>query len=404
MILRDKHIVLGVTGGIAAYKAVEVASRLVKAGAQVDVVMTPAATQFVGALSFQAITGRPVSVEMFALLRETDIAHVSLAHRADLLIIAPLTANTLAKLAHGLADNLLTATALDTRAPLLLAPAMETGMWDNPLTQANLARLRETRDVTVVGPAEGRLASGAVGVGRMAEPAEIVDAARWVLGRTGPLRGRRIVVTAGGTREPLDPLRVLTNRSSGRMGVALAFAARDAGAEVVLIHTPGVPPVPWGAKAVVVETAQEMRDAVLEAIATADALVMAAAVADYRPAQVAGQKIKKTTEPLILPLERTPDILAEVAARRAEWPRLRVVIGFAAETERLVENARDKLQRKRLELIVANDARAAMGADTNQVTLIAADGSVEELPLLPKDEVAERLIARLAALLSTDLP
>jgi len=400
MILRDKHIVLGVTGGIAAYKAVEVASRLVKAGAQVDVVMTPAATQFVGALSFQAITGRPVSVEMFALLRETDIAHVSLAHRADLLIVAPLTANTLAKLAHGLADNLLTATALDTRAPLLLAPAMETGMWDNPLTQANLARLRETRDVTVVGPAEGRLASGVVGVGRMAEPAEIVDAARWVLGRTGPLRGRRIVVTA----EPLDPLRVLTNRSSGRMGVALAFAARDAGAEVILIHTPGVPPVPWGAKAVVVETAQEMRDAVLEAIATADALVMAAAVADYRPAQVAGQKIKKTTEPLILPLERTPDILAEVAARRAEWPRLRVVIGFAAETERLVENARDKLQRKRLELIVANDARAAMGADTNQVTLIAADGSVEELPLLPKDEVAERLIARLAALLSTDLP
>ncbi|HIP97162.1 MAG TPA: bifunctional 4'-phosphopantothenoylcysteine decarboxylase/phosphopantothenoylcysteine synthetase, partial [Anaerolineae bacterium] len=208
----------------------------------------------------------------------------------------------------------------------------------------------------------------------------------------------------GGTREPLDPLRVLTNHSSGQMGVALACAARDAGAEVVLIHTPGVPPAPWGTQAITVETAQEMRDAVLDATAGADALVMAAAVADYRPAQVAGQKIKKTAEPLILTLERTPDILAEVAAHRAEWSRLRVVIGFAAETERLVENARDKLQRKRLELIVANDARAAMGADTNQVTLIAANGSVEELPLLPKDEVAERVIARLAALLSTDLP
>ena len=402
MILRDKHIVLGVTGGIAAYKAVEIASRLVKAGARVDVVMTPAATRFVGALTFQAITGRPVAIEMFALLRETDIAHVSLARRADLLIIAPLTANTLAKLAHGLADNLLTATALDTHAPLLLAPAMETGMWENPLTQANMARLREARDTTVVGPAVGRLASGEMGVGRMAEPAEIVDAARWVLGRTGLLRGRRIVVTAGGTREPLDPVRVLTNRSSGRMGVALAFAARDAGAEVILIHTPGVPPAPWGVREVTVETAQEMRDAVLEAIADADALVMAAAVADYRPAQVAGQKIKKTTEPLILTLERTPDILAEVAARRVELPRLRVVVGFAAETGRLVENARDKLQRKRLDLIVANDALAAMGADTNQVTLIATDGSVEELPLLPKEEVARRLIARLATLFSAD--
>ena len=400
MILQGKRVILGVTGGIAAYKTVEVASRLVQAGAQVDVVMTPAAAQFVSPLTFQTVTARPVAVEMFALLRETDIAHVSLARRAELLIVAPLSANTLAKLAHGLADNLLTTTALDTRAPLLLAPAMETGMWDNPLTQDNLARLRQARDVTVVGPAAGRLASGAVGVGRMAEPAEIVDAARWVLGRAGPLRGRRVVVTAGGTREPLDPVRVLTNRSSGRMGVALAVTARDAGADVTLIHTPGVPPVPWGANEVTVETAQEMRDAVLEAVGDADALIMAAAVADYRPAQVAGQKIKKTAGPLALTLERTPDILVEVAARRAELPRLRVVVGFAAETERIVENARDKLQRKKLELIVANDARAAMGADTNQVTIIAADGSVEALPLLPKDEVAGRVIARLAELLS----
>lgn len=399
MILQGKHIVLGVTGGIAAYKAVEVASRLVKAGAQVDVAMTPAATQFVTPLTFQAVTARPVAVEMFALLRKTDIAHVSLAGRADLLIIAPLTANTLAKLAHGLADNLLTATALDTHAPLLLAPAMETGMWENPLTQENLTRLCQARDVTVIGPAEGRLASGAVGVGRMAEPREIVDAARWVLGRAGPLRGRRVVVTAGGTREPLDPVRVLTNRSSGRMGVAMAVAARDAGAEVVLIHTPGVPPAPWGANEVEVETAQEMCDAVLDAITDADALLMAAAVADYRPTQIAGQKIKKTGETLSLTLERTPDILVEVAEHRAQLPRLRAVVGFAAETERIVENARDKLRRKRLELIVANDARTAMGAEANQVTLIAADGSVEELPLLPKEQVAERILVRLATLL-----
>ncbi|MBC7250525.1 MAG: bifunctional phosphopantothenoylcysteine decarboxylase/phosphopantothenate--cysteine ligase CoaBC [Anaerolineae bacterium] len=399
MILRDKSIILGVTGGIAAYKAVEIASRLVKGGAQVDVVMTPAATHFVGALTFQAITGRPVAIEMFALLRETDIAHVSLAKRADLLIIAPLTANTLAKLAHGLADNLLTAVALDTRAPLLLAPAMESGMWENPLTQENLTRLRQVRDVVVVGPATGRLASGAMGVGRMAEPAEIVDAARWVLGRMGLLKEKKVVVTSGGTREPLDPVRVFTNRSSGRMGVALAAAARDAGAEVTLIHTSGGPPVPWGVRAVEVETAQEMRDAVLEAVAEADALIMAAAVADYRPAQTSEQKIKKTSGPLVVQMERTPDILAEVAARRAELPRLRAVIGFAAETEHVVENARDKLRRKRLELIVANDARAAMGAETNQVTLIAADGSVEELPLLPKEQVAERIIARLATLL-----
>jgi len=399
MILQDKGIILGVTGGIAAYKAVEIASRLVKGGAQVDVVMTPAATRFIGELTFQAITGRPVSVEMFALLRETDIAHVSLAKRADLLIIAPLTANTLAKLAHGLADNLLTAVALDTRAPLLLAPAMESGMWENPLTQENLTRLRQARDVIIVGPATGRLASGAMGVGRMAEPAEIVDAARWVLGRTGLLKEKRVVVTSGGTREPLDPVRVFTNRSSGRMGVALASAARDAGAEVTLIHTGGGAPVPWGVRAVEVETAQEMRDAVLEAVANADALIMAAAVADYRPAQTSEQKIKKTSGPLMIQMERTPDILAEVAVRRAELPRLGAVIGFAAETEHVVENAREKLRRKRLELIVANDARTAMGAETNQVTLIAADGSVEELPLLPKEQVAERIIARLAELL-----
>ena len=393
-ILHSKSVVLGVTGGIAAYKAVEVASQLVKSGATVDVIMTEAATEFVAPLTFQAITHRPVVTEMFTLLREMEIGHVSLAKRADLLIIAPLTANTLAKLANGLADNMLTATALDTQAPLLLAPAMETGMWKNPITQDNLTRLQKARDVTIVGPAYGRLASGAVGAGRMAEPGEIVEAARWVLGRAGSLAGRQVVITAGGTREPLDPVRVLTNRSSGKMGYALARTARDRGARVILIHAPVALPTPWGVDEVKVETTQEMRDAVLATLPKTDILLMAAAPVDFRPASVAEQKIKKqaTEKEFTLELERTPDILKEVAARRAELGRPLMVVGFAAETEDLIENARHKLRSKRLDMMVANDPRQAMGADVSQVTLLNAAGRVEELPPLPKDEVAERVV------------
>jgi len=396
-ILQGKSIVLGVTGGIAAYKVVEVASRLVKSGAMVDVVMTEAATEFVGSLTFQAITHRPVVIEMFALLQETEIGHVSLAERADLLLIAPLTANTLARLAGGLADNVLTATALATRAPFLLAPAMNTGMWENPITQANLAHLQEARDVTVVGPAYGRLASGAVGAGRMVEAEEIVEAARWVLGRGGALAGRQVVVTAGATREPLDPVRVLTNRSSGKMGYALARAARDRGAKVTLVHAPTALPLPWGVTEVEVETTQQMHDAVLAALPQTDILIMAAAPVDFRPASVARQKIKKQTAGagLTLDLERTPDILMEVAARRDELGRPLVTVGFAAETEKLIENARHKLRSKRLDLIVANDPRQAMGAEASQVTLLDAAGEVEELPPLPKAEVAERVVNRL---------
>jgi len=401
-ILQGKSIVLGVTGGIAAYKVVEVASRLVKSGATVDVIMTEAATEFVRPLTFQAITHRPVVTEMFTLLQETEtcgersrtIGHVSLAHRADLLIIAPLTANTLAKLAGGLADNMLTTTALATRAPLLLAPAMETGMWENPITQANLSGLRQARDVTVVGPGYGRLASGAVGTGRMVEATEIVEAAQWVLGRSGALAGRQVVVTAGATREPLDPLRVLTNRSSGKMGYALARAARDHGANVTLVHAPTALPIPWGVTEVEVETTQEMRDAVLAALPQTDILLMAAAPVDFRPASIAEHKIKKqaTGETLTLDLERTPDILLEVAARRDELGRPLVTVGFAAETEHLIENAQHKLHSKRLDLIVANDPRQAMGAEASQVTLLDASGGVEEAPPLPKAEVAERVV------------
>lgn len=395
MVLKDRSIVLGVTGGIAAYKAAALCSHLVQAGAVVDVILTDAAREFVAPLTFQALTHRPVITDMFALLAETEIGHVTLARRAELIIIAPLTANTLAKLAMGLADNMLTCTVLAATAPLLLAPAMESHMWANPLTQDNLTRLCAQRDVTVIGPKEGRLASGASGVGRMAEPEEILDAARWVLARSGPLAGRRVVVTAGGTREPLDPIRFLGNRSSGQMGYALARAARDRGARVTLITTTGQPP-PFGVEGVAVETAAEMGEAVLGRLPETDLLLMAAAVADYRPAAVAEHKIKKSETERTVTLVRTIDILSQVAERRRAD---QVIVGFAAETEDLIVHAQDKLHRKKLDLIVANDARQAMGAAENQVVLLSADGRVEELPLLPKEEVAHRILDRVMDLL-----
>lgn len=396
MILEGKSIVLGVTGGIAAYKAAALCSSLVKAKATVDVILTSAACEFVSPLTFQALTHRPVVTEMFGLLDETEIGHVSLAKRADLLIVAPATANTIAKLAAGLADNMLTTTALATQAPILLAPAMESQMWLNPLTQANISRLRQERDVVLVGPGTGRLASGASGLGRMAEPDEILDAARWTLGRQGPLSGRKVVVTAGGTREALDPIRFLGNRSSGQMGYALAYEARDRGAAVTLISTIDQP-APFGVDVVNVETASQMLDAVLESMNDLDLLLMAAAVADYRPTSQEGHKIKKVGTHLQLQLTRTPDILAQVAKLRSDE---QFIIGFAAETEDLLENALDKLRRKSLDLIVANDARQAMGAATNQVTFIDARGGVEEIPLLPKQDVASRILDRLAALMA----
>jgi len=391
-VLKGKQIVLGVTGSIAAYKAVELASRLVKAGATVDVVMTEAATEFVAPLTFQSITARPVVIEMFKLLRETDIAHVSLARRADVLVIAPATANTIAKLAAGLADNMLTATALATTAPIVVAPAMETGMYENPATQESLARLRQ-RGVTIIEPGYGRLASGTMGVGRLADMEEIMGTIRMVLGRGGDLAGRKVVVTAGGTQEPIDPVRFIGNPSSGRMGYSLAEAARDRGAVVTLIAGPTTLPKPVGVDFIPVRTAEEMREAVLEATPGADILIMAAAVADYRPASIAGRKIKKGKERLTLELVRNPDILAEVADRQL------LKVGFAAETEDLIENARAKLTEKRLDLIVANPVPASFGGDTIQATLIARDGEVTELPPLPKSELAELVLDRVVELL-----
>src|SRR4051794_14151538 len=308
-VLRGKRIVLGVTGSIAAFKAVSVASALTQAGALVDVIMTPAATELIQPLSFQAITQRPVSVEMFGMLNQTEISHVSLGHHADVVCIAPATAHTMAKLALGLADDLVTTTCLATRAPLVIAPAMDADMYDHPAVQANVKLLRE-RGATIVEPGYGRMASGLVGQGRLAEPPVIVDTLRIVLARKGDLAGWRVVVTAGGTQEPIDPVRVIANRSSGKMGYAVAEAARDRGAAVTLITAPTALRVPGGVQVVPVATAAEMCDAVLSATADADALVMAAAVADFQVAERRGAKIKKNGHGLTLELVPTPDILA----------------------------------------------------------------------------------------------
>ncbi len=400
-LLKDKNIVVGVTGGISAYKTVALCSRLVKAGALVDVILTDAATEFVRPLTFQALTHRPVITKMFTLLQETEIGHVSLGKRADLLIIAPATANTLAKLANGFADNMLTTTALAARNPILVAPAMETGMWDHWATRTNLKILRE-RGVHVIGPVAGDLASGASGTGRMSEPDELFQAIRWVLSRRQPMKGVRVVVSAGGTQEAVDPVRFIGNRSSGKMGYALAQAAVDRGADVVLIHGPTDLGKIYGAEDVAAESAAKMHDAVLDAVSEADALIMAAAVADYRPATRTEHKIKKKDAGMTLNLVRTSDILATVAENRGDNNRLKAVIGFAAETESLVANARDKLTRKQLDLIVANDVSSGdsgFSVDTNRVTLIDSAGKSEELPLLQKQEVAEIIIDRLNGLL-----
>ena len=400
-VLQNKRIVLGVTGGIAAYKAAMVCSRLAQAGALVDVVLTEAAQKFITPLTFQALTHRPVYTDMFDIPAGENIPHISLADGADLLVIAPATAQTLAKLAHGLADNLLTAIALATPAPLVLAPAMETDMWRHPATQANIQTL-QSWGATLVGPAAGYLASGARGPGRMVEPDEIVGAARVVLARAGDLAGRRVVVTAGGTREAIDPVRFISNHSSGKMGYALAEVARDRGATVTLITTTTLPD-PFGVEVIHLASAEEMKAAVLAATRQADVLVMAAAVADFRPATVAGQKIKKKadTQGLTVALVRNPDILAEVAVQKARGAGPQVTVGFAAETEDLLANAQEKLSRKKLDLIAANDVTArdaGFAVDTNRVTLLSAAGTVEELPLMSKVEVAEAILDRVVSL------
>ena len=393
--LAGKHVVLGVTGSIACYKAVDLASKLAQAGALVDVIMSYGATQFVTPLAFRSITHREVVTDTYDAASEFANEHVALARRADIVVIAPATVNCIAKLAVGLADDPLTTTVIATTAPLLVAPAMDAAMYDHPATQENLERLRR-RDVAIAGPAPGRLASGLMGMGRLVEPVELLGYISATLGRDGDLAGRAIVVSAGGTQEPIDPVRVITNNSSGKMGYALAEAARDRGARVALVTAPTGLPNPPLVDVKPVRTAEEMALAVRREVAKADALIMAAAVADYRPATAAEQKIKKTDEELTIELAKTTDILDTV---RGDFIR----VGFAAESENLVANARDKVQRKALDLIVANDITdtdSGFGSDTNRVTLIDRQLQVEELPLLSKYEVSNRILDRVRDLLA----
>jgi len=397
--MSGKRVVLGVCGGIAAYKVADLCSKLVQAGVTVDVVMTANATRFVGPVTFQALTHRPVLLTLWEAYHPESIAHVGLAEAADLMVIAPATANVIAKLAHGIADDALTTLAVAARCPVVVCPAMDVGMYQNAAVQANLGILR-SRGMVIMAPESGRLASGLVGPGRLPETPTLLGAIRRELGRGGRLAGKHLVVTAGGTQEPLDPVRYIGNRSSGKMGVALAEAALDEGADVTLIHTDLHIGKPYGVNCVEVRTAEEVRAAVLAAVPQADGLIMAAAVADFRPATPAEQKIKKTAAGLTLSLVKTPDILAEVGARRAEWPRLRWLVGFAAETESLLAHATEKLTAKRLDLIVANDVSqpgSGFGSDTNRVWLLWPDGRREELPLLSKAEVAQKVLAALSA-------
>ncbi len=400
--IQGKRILLGVTGSIACYKAADLASKLTQAGAQVDTILTKAATQFITPLTFQAVTGRRAYTDVDLWGHEAHVLHIGLAHQADLLVIAPVTANTLAQLAQGSADSLLNLTALAATCPRLLAPAMDGGMYTHPATQANL-QLLAARGAVIVGPEEGHLASGLVGRGRMTEPLAILGHIRQLFSQAGALRGRKVVITAGGTREPLDPVRFLSNHSSGKQGYALAQAALDLGAEVVLITTTTALPTPSGATVIMVNTAAEMLAAVQQACLTADVLIMAAAVADFRPTQVATQKIKKQAGAPIIELTPNPDILATLAQQRQTTGRPLAVVGFAAETENLAANAQGKLQKKGLDLIVANDVSAAdagFAVDTNRVTLFGRDGGVETLPLLRKTEVAEEILQRVVKLLN----
>lgn len=392
--LTDKHLVLGVTGSIACYKAVDLASKLTQAGALVDTILSYGATQFVTPLAFRSITHREVVTDTFDLKSEFSNHHVALAHRADLVVIAPATVNCIAKLAVGLADDPLTTTVIATAAPLLIAPAMDGNMFDHPATQENLARLRQ-RGVLIAGPAPGRLASGLMGMGRLLETPELLGHIASALGRDGDLAGRTVVVSAGGTQEPIDPVRVITNNSSGKMGYALAEAARDRGAKAILITAPTSLPDPPLVKVIQIQTAQQMCDAVLSQLEGADALIMAAAVADYRPVTAAEQKIKKSRQELTINLTKTTDIL-EVSTGTF------IKVGFSAESENLIANASEKVQRKSLDLIVANDITdpdSGFGRDTNRVVLIDRQLQVEELPVLSKYEVSNRILDRVQAML-----
>ena len=402
-LLQDKHIILGITGSIAAYKAAELASKLSQAGAKVDVILTRSAEKFITPLTFQSVTGRKAFTEDDLWGSQAHVLHIRLGHSADLLVLAPCTANTLAKLAHGIADNLLTITALATKCPILVAPAMDAGMYSHPATQENVTTLA-SRGIHFAGPAEGHMASGLVGLGRMIEPNELFGHTRKVLGIKGSLAGRQILITAGGTQESIDPVRVISNRSSGKQGYALAQAAIDAGASVTLISTPTALHPPIGSTLVPVQTAKEMLNSVFANLPNKEALIMAAAVADFRPQVISNKKIKKQDGLPSIQLESTIDILNALNSNENSALRPKIVVGFAAESQDLITNANEKLKSKNLDLIAANDISATdsgFGVDTNRVTLLFANRKSVELPLQSKSDIAEAIIKHLASLLES---
>ncbi|MHB0924546.1 MAG: bifunctional phosphopantothenoylcysteine decarboxylase/phosphopantothenate--cysteine ligase CoaBC [Bellilinea sp.] len=393
--LAGKKVLLGVTGSIAAYKAAEIASQLTQIGAIVDVVLTESAVKFISPLTFQSLTGRKAFVDADLWGGEGHVTHVGLGRAADLLLIAPVSANTLARLAYGFGDNLLALTALASHCPMLLAPAMDVGMFEHPATQASV-KILEQRGVHFIGPAEGYLASGLVGRGRMVEPLEVIGSARWLLSRKGPLAGKKVVVTAGGTQEPIDPVRLITNRSSGKQGYAIAQAAQDAGADVTLISTTNLT-APINTNLIHVQTVADMHAAVMKESTGSDLLIMAAAPADFRPAHKAADKIKKENGPPAIEMVPTIDILLAVAEERGKsgWPKK--VIGFAAESRDLLDNASAKLKHKNLDMIVANDISqpdSGFEVDMNRVTFIFSDGTADPQPKMSKHEVADAIIDR----------
>ena len=398
--LSGKKIVLGVTGGIAAYKAVEIASRLRKARAEVHVIMTKAAQEFVTELTCREITGQPVTTTMWGKVANFKVEHIALAQMADLILVAPATANVIAKIAVGMADDMLTTTILAAKAPVVLAPAMNTNMYENPVTQQNITALKR-RGFAIIEPAAGHLACGIDGKGRLPEPAEIVAQVTARLTRRQTLAGRKLIVTAGGTIEPLDPVRYLGNHSTGKMGYAVAEAAAQRGAQVTLVSGPTHLPEPASENitTVRVQSARQMREAVLAEYEAADGVIMSAAVADYRPQQVAAEKIKKSDAELVLQLVRNPDILWELGQQKKQ----QVLVGFAAETCNVATYAQGKLTKKNLDFIVANDVSAqdaGFAVDTNRVQLFFREGQHESYPLMSKRQLAEIIVDKLEAYLA----
>jgi phosphopantothenoylcysteine decarboxylase/phosphopantothenate--cysteine ligase len=394
-VLKDKIILLGITGSIAAYKAAELASRLTQAGARVNVAMSEAATRLISPITFRALTGRSVATSLWDNYFEHNLGHISLAESADIVVIAPATANTIAKLAAGIADDIISCSVLVTKAPVIIAPAMNVNMLRNPITQSNISRLKAI-GFKIVEPSRGRLASGAIGEGRLADAETITDIIKTTLNRRKDLAGKHIVITAGGTEEPIDPARHIGNRATGKMGYALAEAARDRGAMVSLITAPTLLTRPLDIAITEVRTASEMKMAVNRLVKKADGLIMAAAVSDYKPEKASEVKIKKESHPrMTLELIRTPDILGQL---KGDFMR----VGFAAESDNIIANARKKLIEKHLDIIITNDITSTgsgFGVDTNRVTILDRGGNEETLPILSKREVADRILDRVVKLI-----